>query len=65
MGTEGIILLIILIWAVGAMFAATAFALNSSFLQNFSEFDYFVLVAIWPLVLFIKIFKVIKSCIDC
>ena len=57
----GTLLIIVLIYCLGAMVMATVCILNPSISQNYSEFEYFVMVAIWPILLGIKCFKVIKK----
>ena len=57
----GTLLIIILIYCIGAMIMATALVWNPSISQNYSELEYFVMVAIWPILLGIKCFKVIKK----
>lgn len=47
------------------MIMATALVWNPSISQNYSELEYFVMVAIWPIILGIMCFKVIKKlCYD-
>ena len=61
----GTLLIIILIYCIGVMIMATALVWNPSISQNYSELEYFVMVAIWPIILGIMCFKVIKKlCYD-
>ena len=57
----GTLLIIILIYCIGVMIMATVLVWNPSISQNYSELEYFVMVAIWPILLGIKCFKVIKK----
>lgn len=61
----GTLLIIVLIYCIGAMVTATVLAWNPSISQNYSELEYFVMVVIWPIILGIMCFKVIKKlCYD-
>lgn len=57
----GALLMIVLIYCIGAMIMATVCILNPSISQNYSEFEYFVMVVIWPILLGIKVSRLLKN----